>query len=51
VLVIDARTRKRHPVWAEIDTNPRRRADRVLIIRPGKDFREGRRCANGYTGP
>ena len=43
VVVIDARTRKRHPVWAEIDSNPDRRADRVLIIRPGKNFTEGRR--------
>ena len=43
VVVIDARTRKRHPVWAEIDSNPKRRADRVLIIRPGKNFTEGRR--------
>jgi hypothetical protein len=43
VVVIDARTRKRHPVWAEIDSNPERRADRVLIIRPGKNFTEGRR--------
>jgi hypothetical protein len=43
VVVIDARTRKRHPVWAEVDSNPTRRADRVLIIRPGKNFTEGRR--------
>jgi len=43
VVVIDARTRKRHPVWAEIDSNPERPADRVLIIRPGKNFTEGRR--------
>jgi hypothetical protein len=43
VVVIDARTGKRHPVWAEVDSNPDRRADRVLIIRPGKNFKEGRR--------
>jgi len=43
VVVIDARTRKRHPVWAEVDSNPSRPADRVLIIRPGKNFTEGRR--------
>ena len=43
VVVIDARTGRRHPVWAEVDVNPDRRADRVLIIRPGKNFTEGRR--------
>ena len=43
VVVIDARTRKRHPIWAEVDSNPKRPADRVLIIRPGKNFTEGRR--------
>jgi hypothetical protein len=43
VVVIDARTGRRHPVWAEVDVNPRRRADRVLIIRPGKNFAESRR--------
>jgi hypothetical protein len=43
VVVIDARTRERHPVWAEVDSNPRRGADRVLIIRPGKNFTEGKR--------
>jgi hypothetical protein len=43
VVVINARTRRRHPVWAEIDTNPDRRADRVLIIRPARNFAEGER--------
>ncbi|MEA2330681.1 MAG: hypothetical protein QOH58_819 [Thermoleophilaceae bacterium] len=43
VVVINARTGKRHLVWAEIDSNPRRPSDRVLIIRPGKNFTEGER--------
>jgi hypothetical protein len=43
VVVINARTGRRHPVWAEVDSNPQRRADRVLIIRPGRNFAEGRR--------
>ena len=43
VVVINARTGKRHPVWAEIDSNPETAADRVLIIRPGKNFDEGER--------
>ena len=43
VVVINARTGKRHPIWAEIDSNPETPADRVLIIRPGKNFVEGER--------
>ena len=43
VVVINARTGERHPVWAEVDTNPPRLRDRVLIIRPGKNFTEGER--------
>jgi hypothetical protein len=43
VVVIDARTGRRHPVWAEVDVNPRLRRDQVLVIRPGKNFTEGRR--------
>jgi hypothetical protein len=43
VVVINARTGKRHPVWAEVDVNPSRPRGRVLIIRPGKNFTEGQR--------
>jgi hypothetical protein len=43
VVVINARTGKRHLIWAEIDVNPARPRDRVLIIRPGKNFTEGER--------
>jgi hypothetical protein len=43
VVVINARTGVRHPVWAEIDFNPPRLDDRVLIIRPGRNFDEGER--------
>jgi hypothetical protein len=43
VVVINARSGRRHPVWAEIDSNPSRRRDRVLIIRPGRNFEEGGR--------
>lgn len=43
VVVINAHTGKRHPVWAEVDMNPPRRRDRVLIIRPGKNLTEGER--------
>jgi hypothetical protein len=43
VVVINARTGKRHPIWAEIDSNPSAPEDRVLIIRPGRNFDEGER--------
>jgi hypothetical protein len=43
VVVINARTGRRHPIWAELDSNARRRRDRVLIIRPSRNFEEGER--------
>ena len=43
VVVINARTLKRHLVWAEIDSNPEDPADRTLIVRPAKNFDEGER--------
>ena len=43
VVVINARTGKRHPIWAEIDSNATRAKDRVLIIRPARTLDEGER--------
>ena len=43
VVVFNARTGKRHPVWAELDSNATSDANRVLIIRPAKNFKEGQR--------
>jgi hypothetical protein len=43
VVVINARTGRRQPIWAEIDSNPKRAKDRVLIIRPARNFAEGQR--------
>src|SRR6185295_10341533 len=43
VVVINARTGKRFPIWTEIDANPKRAKDRVLIIRPARNFDEGER--------
>jgi hypothetical protein len=43
VVVLDARTGRRHPVWAEIDANVRRARDRTLLIHPAKNFTPGRR--------
>lgn len=54
ILVIDAETGQRHPVWAEIDANAGFRsppggepstqaAEPAVIIRPARNFTEGRR--------
>jgi hypothetical protein len=43
ILVIDTVTGKRHPIWAELDPNPKRRADVNLQVRPARNWLEGRR--------
>ena len=42
-MVFNARTGKRHPVWAELDSNATTDANRMLLIRPAKNFTEGQR--------
>jgi hypothetical protein len=43
ILVIDARTGKRHPIWAELDPHPKRAADVNLQVRPASNWKEGAR--------
>ena len=43
VVVIDADTLERHPIWAEMDVNAASDEDRNLIIRPAVNFKEGHR--------
>jgi hypothetical protein len=43
VVVIDATTGQRWPIWTELDANAHSDADRTLIIRPAKNFTEGHR--------
>jgi hypothetical protein len=43
VVVINARTGRRHPIWAELDSNATSAASRVLIVRPAVNFKEGER--------
>ena len=43
ILVINARTAKRHLIWSEIDSNPTNPANVNLIIRPAVNFDEGER--------
>jgi hypothetical protein len=41
VVVINARTGKRHPIWAELDSTATTDASRILIVRPAVNFKEG----------
>ncbi len=43
VVVIDAATGERHPIFTELDANPDDPADVALIIRPTVNFEEGHR--------
>ncbi|MBA2506346.1 MAG: hypothetical protein H0V29_10450, partial [Thermoleophilaceae bacterium] len=43
VLVLDAQTGAPHPIWTEIDANPTDPTKVNLLIRPAKNFTEGRR--------
>jgi hypothetical protein len=43
LVVINARTRERQLVYAELDANAKRASDRMLLIHPGKNFDEGAR--------
>jgi hypothetical protein len=43
VVVLNARTRRRHPIWSELDANPADPRDVTLIVRPARNFEEGER--------
>jgi hypothetical protein len=43
IVVINARTRKRHLIWSELDANPTDPADVTLLIRPAVNLEEGER--------
>jgi hypothetical protein len=43
VVLIDARTGKRQPIWAELDASAPSNAQRALLIRPATNLVEGRR--------
>jgi hypothetical protein len=42
-VVIDAKSGKRHPYWAELDSRAPDDAHRLLFVRPAENFREGHR--------
>jgi hypothetical protein len=43
IVVIDARTRRRHLIWAEIDSRATRPGNAALLVNPGVSWKEGRR--------
>lgn len=43
VVVIDTATGRRWPIWTELDANAKSEADRVLFVRPARNFLEGHR--------
>jgi hypothetical protein len=43
IVVINARTGRRHLIWAELDSNAGSPANTALLIHPGKNFSEGER--------
>ena len=50
VVVINARTRQRQLVYAELDANAERASDRMLLIHPGENFDEGARYIVALRG-
>ncbi len=50
VVVVDADTGERHPVWAELDAGVEDDDQRLLFIRPGTNFLEGHRYVVGLRG-
>ena len=43
IVVINARTHRRHLIWSELDSNPTDPADVALLIRPAVNLEEGTR--------
>lgn len=43
VVVLNARTGERHPIWVEVDANASSDAKRNLLIAPARNFEEGER--------
>src|SRR4051794_2159442 len=41
ITVTDAKSHKRWPIWAELDSNATKAKDRLLLIHPAKNFLEG----------
>lgn len=50
VVVLNAATGERHPIWVELDSNASTADDRLLIIRPAVNFDEGARYIVALRG-
>ena len=50
VVVINARTRKRQLIYAELDANAKSASDKMLLIHPGENFDEGARYIVALRG-
>lgn len=50
IVVVDARTGKRHPYWAELDAGASGPDDQLLFVRPARNFTEGHRYVVGIRG-
>jgi hypothetical protein len=50
VVVINARTRKRQLIYAELDANAKSAKDKMLLIHPGENFDEGGRYIVALRG-
>jgi hypothetical protein len=50
IVVIDARTGKRHPYWAELDVRAPDADHQLLFVRPARNFAEGRRYIVAIRG-
>src|SRR3954470_21770320 len=50
IVVIDEKTGKRWPIWAELDSNAKRAKNRLLEIHPAKNFLEGHRYVVALRG-
>jgi hypothetical protein len=50
IVVINAKTRKRQLIYAELDANAKSASQRMLLIHPGKNFNEGARYIVALRG-
>src|SRR3712207_7574423 len=49
VVVLDARTGRRHPIWAELDFNVKHTRDRNLLIHPARKDRKSTRLNSSHA--
>ena len=50
IVVLDATTGKRHPFWAELDSNADPGTEPLLVLHPARNFPDGHRIVVGLRG-